>query len=292
MLLRAFSIAAVLLAAAPGFAGSKAAGQELAAAQPAGAQAGACTACGDGAGNCAVTQVEEISDEEWKAFIRKKLAESLEEKPEPVDPDPFAFSAYRGRRPEPMGSQTIINGGKMEIATLIVPDPPHVVARTYYEVFERMGFRPLVGDVPRSPGVRYLSFRPTGSKKLKTVTLVPSRAGTVILASVGNPEDLLVKKPELPGGLPVPANSQAGSSIQQVEQGTAAQSSFFVVRDSTPEQVREFYRRELARMGYAPLEHSAQQGSESFEKGGAMLTLSARPDKNPNNVAVSLVWLQ
>ncbi|HYH94532.1 hypothetical protein [Hyalangium sp.] len=304
MLLRSFSIAAVLLAAAPGFAeeasatsataASQLSAQEAsAAAQSSGAQGGTCTACTSGGGDtCSVSQAETIPDEEWKEFIRKKLAESQVAKPEPVDPDPFSFSVYRGRRPEPMGTQTIINGGKMEIATLIVPDPPDVVVQAYYEVFSRMGFRPLVGNVPHSPGVRYLSFRPTGSKKLKTVTLVPSKSGTVILASVGNPEELLVKKPELPGGLPVPPNAQAAATIQQMESGTSSQSSSFVVRASTPEEVREFYRRELARLGYGPVAHSAQQDSESFEKAGVILTLSAKPEKNSNNVVVSLIWLQ
>jgi hypothetical protein len=233
-----------------------------------------------------------MSDEEWKEFIRKKIAEGQEEKPEPVDPDPFSFSAYRGQRPEPMGSQTIINGGKMDIATLIVPDPPHMVEQVYYTAFERMGFRPLVGDVPRAPGLRYVSFRPVGSKKLKTVTLVPNRAGTVILASVGNPEELLVKKPELPGGFPVPPNAQAASSIQQMEPGSSSQSSFFVVRESTPEQVRDFYRRELAQRGFALVQDSNQMDVESYEKGGVVLSISAKADTQPNTVAVSLTWLQ
>ena len=98
-----------------------------------------------------------------------------------------------------------------------------------------MGFRPMVGNVPHSPrGLRYLSFRPAGSKNLKTVTLVPNRAGTVILASVGNPENILIQKPQLPDGLPVPPNSQAASSIQQMEPGSTSRSAFFLVKDTSP----------------------------------------------------------
>jgi hypothetical protein len=300
-------MAAALLMAAPVFAGSapkapaKATAAPVAGAagssRPQGGQDGTCTACNaPGAeGACAANGApppQPMSDEEWKAYIRKKFAESEVEKPEPVDPDPFAFSVYRGQRPEPMGSQTIINGAQMEIATLIVSDPPAMVEKTYYETFERMGFRPFSGDVPKAPRVRYLSFRPTGSKKLKTVTLVPNGPGTVILASVGNPEDMLVKKPELPGNLPVPPRAEASSAIQQLEGGAAANSALFLVRDSSPEQVREFYRRELSLRGFDPVPKSAQQDSESFEKDGVLVSLSARPHTEPNTVAVSLMWLE
>ncbi len=298
-------MAATLLMAAPVLAGT-APGATTAPAtsspasvssQPKAEQGGTCSACNapGGDGVCSATEFERaqpISDEAWKEFVRKKLAESTAEKPEPVDPDPFAFSVYRGMRPEPMGSQTIINGARMEIATLIVQDPPDVVEKSYYETFERMGFRPYAGNVPKAPRVRYLSFRPTGSKKLKTVTLVPNGAGTVILASVGNPEDLLMKKPELPGKLPVPPNAQASSAIQQLEGGAAASSTLFLVRGSSPEQVREFYRRELSQRGFEPVPSSAQQDSESFEKDGVMVSISARPHTQPNTVAVSLMWLE
>lgn len=286
-------MAAALFAAAPPAPKPEAAVSS----RPQAEQGGSCSACsapGEG-GVCSAAEYEQapqIPDEEWKEFVRKKLAESEAEKPEPVDPDPFAFSVYRGLRPEPMGSQTIINGGRMEIATLIVKDPPDVVERTYYETFERMGFRPLAGDVPRAPRVRYLSFRPTGSKKLKTVTLVPNGAGTVILASVGNPEEMLRKKPQLPGKLPVPPNAHASSAIQQLEGGAAANSALFLVSDTSAERVREFYRRELAQRGFEPVPNSAQQDSESFEKDGVMVSISARPHTQPNTVAVSLTWLE
>ncbi len=286
MLLSVGIVAATLLAAEPG-----------STAKPQAAAGESCTTCGtESEGTCSAPQAgaasEEISDAEWSEFIRRKLAEAQREPPEPVDPDPFAFSLYRGMRPEPMGEQTLINGARMEIAQLIVPDAPHEVEKAYYETFERMGFRPLAAEIPNTRGVRYLSFRPTGSKKLKTVTLVPNGSGTVILASVGNPEELLVKKPELPGGLPVPPNAEAASTIQQTEPGAATRTAFFVVKDTTPEVVREFYRQELSQRGYSPVPHSAQEGSESYEKGGMLLSLSARPHTEPNTVAVSLVWLQ
>lgn len=306
MLLKPFALAAALLAA-PSFAGGAAdapamsAGKAPAASassQPPAAQGGSCSACAapGGGGTCAAPQpqmMEQMSDEEWKAYIAKKFLETEEEqKFEPPDPDPFAFSVYRGMRPEPMGEQTIINGAKMQIATLIVEDAPDVVEKTFFETFERMGFRPMVGNVPHSPGVRYLSFRPTRSKNLKTVTLVPNSTGTVILASVGNPEDILIKKPQLPDGLPVPPNAEASSSIQQMEPGSSSRSAFFLVKGSTPERVREFYRKELPQRGYAPVATGAQQDSEAYEKNGGMMTLSAKPHTEPNTVAVSLVWLQ
>jgi hypothetical protein len=306
LLLKSFILAAALLVAAESFAeGAPAASPVPASKAPAAAvssqgsaaQGGSCSACGapGGGGTCDAPQpgtASQMSDEEWKAYVAKKFAEAQEEQPEPPDPDPFSFSVYRGRRPEPMGEQTIINGAKMNIATLIVEDAPSVVERAYFETFERMGFRPLVGNVPHSPGVRYLSFRPTGSKNLKTVTLVPNRTGTVILASVGNPEDILVKKPQLPDGLPVPPNAEASSSIQQIEPGATSRTAFFLVKGATADSVREFYRKELPQRGYAPVASSAQQDSETFEKNGGLLTVSAKSHTEPNTVAVSLVWLQ
>jgi hypothetical protein len=233
-----------------------------------------------------------MTDEEWREFVRRKIAEENAPKVEPVDPDPFAFSLYQGKRPEFMGEQTIINGAKMRIASLIVPDSQQTVAQFYYETFEKMGYRPLVGEIPNTRGVRYLSFRPTGSQNLKTITLVPHGQGTIILASVGNPEDMLTKKPELPGEVPVPPRSEAASVIQQVEPGTASRSAFFLVRESTPEAVRDFYRKEMSQRGFAPLPSASAQGSEAFEKNGMMVTISAKPHTEPGAVAVSLIWFE
>jgi len=300
LLLRKAFILAALLGAAPALAGNPPATSSPAAVQAQAAEssadaAGTCTACGTpgaAGGACTAPEGAQISDEEWREFVRRKLAEETAPKVEPVDPDPFAFSAFRGKRPEFMGEQTIINGAKMRVASLIVPDSQQTVAQFYYEVFEKMGYRPLVGEIPNTRGVRYLSFRPQGSQNLKTITLVPHGPGTIILASVGNPENMLVKKPELPGEVPVPPRSEAASVIQQVEPGTASRSAFFLVREATPESVREFYRKEMSQRGFAPLKTADAQGSDAFEKNGMMVTISAKPHTEPGAVAVSLIWFQ
>jgi hypothetical protein len=310
LLLRKALIAALSLMAAPALAGTPPAAlpapaaasstapaiQAVAAKEPA---AGTCSTCSTEAaeGTCTAPQAgagaaQQISDEEWREFVRRKIAAEEAPKPEPVDPDPFSFSVYQGRRPEFMGEQTIINGAKMRIASLIVPDSQQTVAQAYYDTFERMGFRPLVGEVPNTRGVRYLSFRPTGSKNLKTITLVPHGEGTIILASVGNPEEMLTKKPELPGEVPVPPRAEAASVIQQMEPGLASRSAFFVVRESSPESVRGFYREELRQRGFSAVQAAEGQDSESFEKNGMMVSISAKPHTEPGTVAVSLFWLQ
>ncbi|MDY7231248.1 hypothetical protein [Hyalangium rubrum] len=298
-MLRLRLIAALLLAA-PALAAPPKSGGTAPASKPAAAAAGeTCSTCGTSGegGTCSADQAgkgpSELTDEEWSEYVRKKIAESEAPKPEPVDPDPFAFSLYQGRRPEFMGEQTIINGAKMKIASLIVPDPPHVVAQEYYEVFEKMGFRPLVGEIPNTRGVRYLSFRPTGSNNLKTVTLVPNGSGTVILASVGNPEDMLLKKPDLPDGVPVPPQAEAASVIQQTEPGASSRSAFFLVRGTSPASVREFYRQEMKQRGFNLVAQPQEgQDTESFEKGELMMSVTARPHSEPGSVAVNLVWLQ
>jgi hypothetical protein len=302
LLLRKALITAALLWAAPSLAGSPPGATSSAAPQAVVAEssapaAGTCSTCGTPGpgGTCTAQQAGDsqvYTDEEWREFIRGKLAEADAPKPEPADADPFAFSVYQGKRPEFMGEQTIINGAKMRIASLIVPDSQQTVAQAYYETFERMGFRPLVGEVPNTRGVRYLSFRPTGSNNLKTITLVPNGQGTIILASVGNPEEMLKKKPELPGEVPVPPRSEAASVIQQMEPGTTSRSAFFVVRESSPEAVRDWYRKELQQRGFASVALAEGQAAEAFEKNGMMVTITARPHTEPGAVAVSLIWFQ
>jgi hypothetical protein len=299
LLLSKALIIAALLGAAPMPAGAPAAAPAPAApkavvAESSAEAAGTCTACGTAgaSGTCTPPSGETLSDEEWREFVRRKIEAENTPKPEPVDPDPFAFSVYQGRRPEFMGEQTIINGARMRIASLIVPDSQQTVAQFYYEVFDKMGYRPLVGEIPNTRGVRYLSFRPSGSQNLKTITLVPHGSGTIILASVGNPKDMLTKKPELPGEVPVPPRAEAASVIQQVEPGTASRTAFFVVRESTPDDVRAFYRKEMSQRGFAPLKMGDVEGSDAFEKGGMMVTISTKPHTEPGAVAVSLIWFQ
>ncbi|XXF79336.1 hypothetical protein P2318_06175 [Myxococcaceae bacterium GXIMD 01537] len=226
------------------------------------------------------------SDEEWQAWVDKRFAEP---QGEPADPDPFAFSSFKGQRTEPMGQQTLINGARMDIASLIVNEPPAAVEKFYYESILRQGMVPITGDVPREPGMRYLSFRPRGSRNLKTVTLVPHGPGTIILASVGNPEELLEKRGSLPTDVPLPPNAETPTLVQQTEPGLAARSAFFLVKDSSPQQVREFYGRELARLGFRPSESGE---ADNYERPGMLLSISAVQRDEPGVTGVSVVWFE
>ena len=58
---------------------------------------------------------------------------------EAEDADPLGFSRYHGRRPEPMGSQTVLNGARMDIASLLVEDPPHAVTAYYLKALSEAG---------------------------------------------------------------------------------------------------------------------------------------------------------
>jgi hypothetical protein len=226
------------------------------------------------------------SDEEWLAYVANRFAEPREE---PPDADPFAFSVYRGQRPEPMGSQTLINGARMAVASLLVEDPPHVVEKFYHEAFLRMGMVPINGDVPQEPGMRYVSFRPPGSSNLKTVTLVPRGHGSIILASVGNPEELLTPRTGLPDDVPLPPRAEAPTVIQQLETGMSARSAFFKVPGTSAQQVRDFYRRELSRQGFTPTESGE---ADNYERPGLLLSISAVSHTEPGAAGVSLVWFE
>ncbi|WP_434382559.1 hypothetical protein [Melittangium boletus] len=225
---------------------------------------------------------------DWQELVRDAITPS-QDAPPPEDPDPFGFSVYRGARPEPMGEQTLINGARMQIATLIVDDAPHIVMNNYADSLEKQGVvNVMVGKVPEVK-LMYMSFRPPGSDNLKTLTFVPHGSGTVILASVGNPEELLERK-NLPDGLPQPPNSEPPTAMQQLEPGLSSRSAFFLVKDSTPAKVMTFYRTELLKRGYVPTpEGESLPGMESYQKAGSVLSITAKVEDS-SGVAVSLVW--
>ncbi|QRK08214.1 hypothetical protein JQX13_51225 [Archangium violaceum] len=310
MSLRAVVFIAVLAWAAPGLAAGKtdkAIARTLAATnKPADSASGGSCCDGSGGGSCgSATQPAHdalhsdtdapsplASEETWREFVRKVYEEEPEPEAEPPDADPFAFSVYRGVRPEPMGSQTLINGARMDIATLIVEDPPHMVMNFYREAMVKAGLHYIVGRVDEVPGMTYLSFRPAGSQNMKTVTLVPHGAGTVILASVGNPEELIQGRPPLPRDVPLPPNAEMPTAIQQMEPGLASRSSLFVVRDSSVQKIQAFYREELTRRGFVPVTvQDGLPGMESYQKGSTLLSISAKPHSDPTAVAVGILWL-
>jgi len=227
----------------------------------------------------------------WQELVREVTAPTPPEPEPPPDLDPFAFSTYQGVRPEPMGEQTLINGARMQISSLIVDEPPHIVMKYYEGSLEKVGVANVMRGKVEQAGLLYMSFRPPGSKNLKTLTLVPHGAGTIILASVGNPEDLLAEQKTLPDGLPQPPNAEPPTAIQQLEPGLSSRSAFFVVRASTPQKVRAFYHEELLKRGYSPTPvDEGLPGMESYQKGSSMLSVTAKPHEDPSAVAVSLVW--
>ncbi|MFY0529395.1 hypothetical protein ACN28I_41600 [Archangium gephyra] len=232
------------------------------------------------------------SEESWRTFVREVMS-SAPPPEEPADADLFAFSVYRGVRPEPMGSQTLINGARMEVASLIVEDPPRMVTNFYLDALERQGIAPIQGRVDEVPGMTYLSFRPPGSKNLKTLTFVPHGEGTVILASVGNPEELIEGRSTLPDDVPLPPKAEMPSAIQQLEPGMASRSAFFLVRESSVARVQSFYREELLKRGFVPVQvKDGLPGLENYQKGSSMLSISAQPHTEAATVAVGLLWLE
>jgi hypothetical protein len=271
--------------------------QALSSTQPAAPESGgSCCGGGPGKGSCDEAKSKSLnpyaSDEDWREFVRRVYAEAEPEGQEPQDVDPFAFSIYRGVRLEPMGSQMLINGARMEIASLIVDEPPYVVMKFYQQALEKAGNALIFGQVEEVPGMTYVSFRPQGSQNLKTITLVPHGEGTVILASLGNPEELIEGRASLPDEVPLPPNAELPSAIQQMEPGLASRSAVFVVRDSTVEKVHAFYRQELTRRGFTPVTvQDGLPGMESYQKGNILLSLTAKPHSEPSSVAVGMLWL-
>lgn len=263
--------------------------------------AASCGSCdGKGGGACAAGEGSDIqfdgrtfeTVEDWREYMLNKLrtGNNPEQMLEPHDPDPFAFSAYKGARPEPMGKQTIINGAQMDVASMIVTDPPHVVETEYLRAFEEAGLKPLRGEIPDTDGVRYLSYRPQHSQKLKTVTLVPNGRGTVILASVGDPSKMLEPKVDVPPGFPVPRGAEPAVAIRTDEPGASSRSTSFVVRNANVNEVRQYFRRELSARGFRPLPGAGE--TDSYESANNLISVTARPAADASAVSVSVVWIE
>lgn len=250
-----------------------------------------CTAGGAGQG-CAPGAASEgqagpyRDAETWREHMRQQLA-SPPAHVEPPDPDPFAFSTFRGVRPEPMGSETLIGGAVMRIASLTVDLPPHEVERYYLDSFAKAQVAPMRGVIPNTRGVRYLSYRPPGSKNLKTLTLIPAGPGTVVMASVGDPSPM-VESPRV--DFPRPPGAERGVYIQQSEGGAANRTHTFRVRGVTAPQVRDFYRRELAARGFSREQGGAE--AETFTNGPNLVSISLHADREPGAVVVNVVWLR
>lgn len=228
-------------------------------------------------------------EETWRAHMLRQLDEPPKPHEEPQDPDPWAFSSFRGVRPEPMGEQTDINGALMRIASLTVDLPPHVVEEEYLKAFSFAGVVPMRAELPGTRGVRYLSYRPDGSKNLKTLTLVPNGPGTVVLASIGDPSPMVEPPPDVPPGFPLPPGSERGVTIRQQEPGASTRSSTFLVRGVNPTQVRGFYRTELNKRGFRP--QNVDEDTETYANDQTLLSVTARAAPEPDTVHVTVVWL-
>ena len=187
---------------------------------------------------------------------------------------------------------TRLDGARMNIASLIVEDSPQQVTKFYLEALEQAGVGTILrGPVEGAPGVTYLSFRPARSKNLKTLTLVPHGGGCIILASVGNPEQLLEERSVLPSDVPLPPNAETPTAIQQGEPGEGSHSAFFLVRGSSAQKIQSFYREELTHRGYTAVASSeGLPNTDNYQKGRSVLSLSIQPAADPASVAVGIVW--
>lgn len=209
---------------------------------------------------------------------------------EPPDPDPFGFGTYRGQRPQFM-DVAVVNGARMAISHLLSRDPPDVVYDWYKTELQKQGVGLIVG-MPQ-PGIRYVSFRPPGSKKLKTLTILPHGRGTLILVSVGDPSPLFK-----PTGdrldLPMPPGAGPMVSSTLGEAGPNRRHATFEVTGLAPSSVRRFYEDALPRRGYQrePFTGEDEGGLLMFTRGSEQLSLTAVPAETPNSSRVTLLWIR
>jgi len=209
---------------------------------------------------------------------------------EPPDPDPFGFGSYRGRRPQYMDT-SVVNGATLAIAHLLTDDPPEQVLLTYREQFKRAKVVLVEGAPEEAPGMRYLSFRPEGSKRLKTVTLLPHGKGTMILVSVGDPSPMLDPSSL---GLDLPMPRGAGQVVQSTQgEGGRQRHASFEVRGLFPTAVMQFYEDEMPRRGYrrGQLVEGAVGSPLTFTRGEEQVTITATSAPTTGSSRVTVMWI-
>ena len=185
--------------------------------------------------------------------------------PEPPDPDPFGFGTYRGLRAEPM-QDAVINGARFQIASLILKEPPDVVIQTYRAQLKQAGITPIEGAPPEGHGMRYLSFHPENSRRLRTLTVIPQGGGTVVLVSVGDPRPMLEQPKDANVDLPIPpgAGQLITTSFGIVKPDE--RHAFFEVDGLSPSAVVAFYVEEMPKRGFKRLTEQPKVGARIFFK--------------------------
>jgi len=213
---------------------------------------------------------------------------------EPVPPpenDAFWFAYYRGQRPTEIGDGSVINGGVVHMAQLIVDDDANTVLRAYRRQFDLNHIRPI-GSLLGGEGSPYTMSFASADALTRTVTLAPTDDGTLIVASVGKPNP--DKAHDLPDDFPVPGDASE-VEVDTIHDGPSTQRDLSFVVSSKLDDVRDFYLKKLPGLGFAvepvPWQRQASKSwSQNFRREAESLTLRL-DTRSDEAVQVTAMWI-
>jgi hypothetical protein len=172
-----------------------------------------------------------------------------------------------------IGDGLVVSGQPMQLSVFYTADAPARVAAFYASSFREKGFVPI----ERNQGqVGHVSVFDPEDGFQRFITALPGPGGqTMVMVGLVDPRhapQLVSAARHAP--FPVPESHRAYLGYSSTDVGTQADSGQFVTKLSAA-QVREYYRRELAALGFQERKNESAAGLVEFEKpGGDTLTLA------------------
>jgi hypothetical protein len=216
----------------------------------------------------------------------------------PVDPSqPLAFAAYRGQLPEKLSDDSVINGVHMQMGQLHVNDSCDEVAQGYMSQLLQNDIHPMHAAPANDKDIQYLSFRPAGSKFMKTITLVPQNGRCVVLASIGDPVALQKAPTRLPEGVP---NLSRTRDISVTESRDGDQQQVNINYTGTSPSLKaaaQSLTAQMKEMGYTEEKstfdgETSQMWRKTFSRGQSSMTFTVACFADGADVFVTIFWVQ
>jgi len=182
----------------------------------------------------------------------------------------------------------------MHVAQLHTDDSPNDVLRFYRSQFELNHEHPHGGLLAGDSGPFYLTVD-SPHAPMRTLTLVPTTHGTMVLASVGTPRPDQADK--LPAGFPIPLGGQMKRPhVDSIQDGISLQRNLAFDLSTSLDETRKFYETTLADDGFTlddgPWKHSTPTSWYGVFRRGSESISFRMSDLSSGRVTVSVMWLK
>jgi hypothetical protein len=165
-----------------------------------------------------------------------------------------------------IGDSLVVNGQPMQLSIFYTPDPAERVVEFYAASFREKGLVPIA----RSEGqLGHVSILDPSDGLQRFITALPAPGGqTMVMIGAVDPR----KAPQLVTAarrapFPVPEEHRAYLGYSSDDAGARADAGQFVTALG-PQQVRDYYRRELLARGFEERERESTPGLLQFAKSG------------------------